>query len=366
MSKVRELHDEAMRLAHLALIARRETNEQEAETLAAQACRLESEAAGLIPEEEASEPTRSILYRSSASLAYQAKDLVLARRLVAKGLSGYPPPQVERELKDLFEQVAFESDLRERQQFLDDKDLELTFRGKSVGSGIIQYAEFAKRMEALSKLLDRVTQRLLGFKYAGGRRRSKEQQPFTPVLSAARAGSYAVTLKLTAGKSAQTNLFVTPTDVIEDVVTGIELFNIGDDIGLRERIRDEAYYKHFWTQAREIAPDGERVSSVGFVTAGRQVNLTRQREQMPPRLEPEDRESVRGTIRLEGILDFATSLKRNREMIGLTTTDGTQRDVVVQEGLDDLVRSYFGLPVIVSGTVEGNTVLLSDVQGSED
>ncbi len=364
MSKVRELHNEAMRLANLALAARRETRMPAAETLAGQACLLESEAAGLIPEEESSEPTRSILYRSAASLAYQARDFVLARRLIGKGLSGYPPPVVERELKDLFEQVGFEADLQERLQFLEDQDLELTFKGKSVGSGIIQYDEFAKRMEALWSMVDRAAQRLLGAKYKRAGRRSKERQPFSPVLSTARPGSYAVTLKLVISKGAQIPLFVTATDVIEDIVTGIELFNIGDDARLRQMLREPPYYVHFCSQAKVIAPDGERVSSVGFVTTRRQVNFTRQRDEIPPLSEPTDLKPEPGAIRLEGILDYAKS--RDKEMIGLTATDGKRHKVLVQEGLDDLVRSYFGLPVIVSGTFDGHTILLTDVEAPGD
>lgn len=103
MSNVRELHDRAMQLAHLAMIARHNQEWERAEALAREASAFETHAAELIPEDQASEPTRSILYRSAASLAYQCKEFSVAQRLIAKGLSGFPPPQVEQELKDLYE-----------------------------------------------------------------------------------------------------------------------------------------------------------------------------------------------------------------------------------------------------------------------
>ena len=105
MSTVRKLHDKAMKLAQLSLVARHEGKTEQAEELARQAYECESQAAELVPEDKSSEPTRSILYRSAASLAYQCRELSTAQRLIGKGLSGYPPPQIEQELKDLYEQV---------------------------------------------------------------------------------------------------------------------------------------------------------------------------------------------------------------------------------------------------------------------
>lgn len=103
--RVRKLHDEAMRLAQLAKMAHDRGESRRAEDLAYQAYEYEMQAASLIPNAQSSEPTRSILYRSAASLAYQCKEFRSAQQLIAEGLSGYPPPQIERELKELNEQV---------------------------------------------------------------------------------------------------------------------------------------------------------------------------------------------------------------------------------------------------------------------
>ena len=105
MSKVKELHDKAMELAHLALIARHQDNPAKAEALARDACQYETQAAHLVLKEPAAEPTRSILYRGAASLAYQSKDFVKAQELIAEGFAGFPPPWVAQELRDLAEQI---------------------------------------------------------------------------------------------------------------------------------------------------------------------------------------------------------------------------------------------------------------------
>ncbi|MDM8519457.1 hypothetical protein QUF64_05365 [Anaerolineales bacterium HSG6] len=106
MSKVRQLHDEAMKLAQLALIARQKGQLKEAENIARQAYQYEQQAAQLIPIDEQSEPTRSILYRSAASLAYQCHEHAQAYKLIKEGLAGYPPPQIKQELQTLATEIS--------------------------------------------------------------------------------------------------------------------------------------------------------------------------------------------------------------------------------------------------------------------
>jgi hypothetical protein len=98
--QIRNFHDE-MVLAELSLVARQKGAMRRTKSLARRACRLETKAADLIPEQRTSEPTRSILYRSAASLAHQCGEIDTARCLAKKGLDGFPPPEIEQELQDL-------------------------------------------------------------------------------------------------------------------------------------------------------------------------------------------------------------------------------------------------------------------------
>jgi hypothetical protein len=98
---VRDLHRQAMDLAVPALMARQRGNSEEAVALARQALPLELAAAEKIAKTIESEPTRSILYLSAATLAYEAGDLPQAQRLIGEALSGYPSPKTEYDLLEL-------------------------------------------------------------------------------------------------------------------------------------------------------------------------------------------------------------------------------------------------------------------------
>jgi len=105
VTTVRALHNMAMELAQSAMVARFQGNIQEARHYARKAFPYEAKAARHLAKNEASEPSRSILYLSAASLAYQASNYENARDLVAEGLSGYPYSETEYELRQLLDQI---------------------------------------------------------------------------------------------------------------------------------------------------------------------------------------------------------------------------------------------------------------------
>ena len=114
MTSVSELHDKAMELAQDALVNRDRGQVDEARRQSAEAMELEAEAASQLENDPATEPTRSILYQSAASLATDAGLLDRAERLIAEGLAGTPPPRVRGELRSLWETVSFGIRLRDR------------------------------------------------------------------------------------------------------------------------------------------------------------------------------------------------------------------------------------------------------------
>jgi len=353
-----------MELAQQAMVARYRGELEQAEALAFDAYKYEAQAADLVPYGEPSEPTRSILYRSAASLAYQCKELQAAQRLVAKGLSGYPPPDVEHELKTLYEQVKFEYYLQERSARLEDEDLELSMQGDAVGSGMIFYDAFIKRIERTKSLIDRTVQRLSGREYQLAGRVAEIYKPFVPALSVPRAGSFAITFKLLSSIG-QIPLLFDAAQVIDQLISGMEFINDLNESGLRAQISDEGYYRHFVSMAREIAPDEEKISLVGFTSSRRTVRLSRRRSDIvfPSDIEATVETSEREPISVEGILDYAKS--RAEDVIGLTTKDNRHYMVQVREGLEDLVKAYFGDWVIVTGMLEGSKIHLIDLQAQD-
>jgi len=362
MSKVRELHDKAMELAQLALVARYSGELERATTLARQAYEFESQAAELIPYGEASEPTRSILYRSAASLAYQCHELGLAQQLIAKGLSGYPPPAIEQELKNLLTQISFERHLQNQDLALSQSDVQLSMYGKAVGAGIVLYSEFTKRVNNFFSLAGKTVQRKLGRDFQSAGQVARMYKSFVPALAAPALGSFIVILKLAQPQDPrQLTFLVDMEQLIDEIMTGIELVNNSDDEGLRKLIRDETYYYHFVSLTREMAPDGDRINSVGFTTKSRAINLTRFYNDIPLIAQPKDLPNQELPIAtIAGKLDYA--IARKKSTIGITTEENQHYSVSVHEGLEDLVRSYFGQWVEIVGPSKGTLVYLRDIR----
>lgn len=107
---VNDLHEETMDKAEHAFVGRvykpghfLHKSLEEILTLFRQALGLERQAAGLV--EVGIEPTRSILYRSAASLAFNCGDYQEARRLAQAGLDGNPPAWVADELREVLSEV---------------------------------------------------------------------------------------------------------------------------------------------------------------------------------------------------------------------------------------------------------------------
>lgn len=97
---VTSLHEQAMDYADQALSA---GGPLEALRLNRLALEYERRAADLLKEEWQEEPTRSILYRSAATLALDCADYEEAERLVVKGSLGSPPPLLVDELMEVWQ-----------------------------------------------------------------------------------------------------------------------------------------------------------------------------------------------------------------------------------------------------------------------
>jgi tetratricopeptide (TPR) repeat protein len=118
MSRIKDLHHEAMRLADQASDLRRRGEEPEANARLHQALEHERQAAELAAADLALEPTRSVLHRSAATLAWQCGEYREAERLITTALSGTPPETIAEELRDLLLQVYFEQSPRNKRRSL--------------------------------------------------------------------------------------------------------------------------------------------------------------------------------------------------------------------------------------------------------
>ena len=99
-------HRKAMEFVDAAFLARRSGKLKEERKCNRQALEKERQAANAIHDCYDLEPSRSVLYRSAAALAFCCNDLKEAKRLVACGLDGKAVPiEIEQELRDLGQDI---------------------------------------------------------------------------------------------------------------------------------------------------------------------------------------------------------------------------------------------------------------------
>lgn len=379
MSEVKTLHRQAMDLAERASSAQLRGLADESRSLSLEALQLESQAARLVEDHPNSEPTRSILYRSAASLAVDGGEWREAERLIFTALLGNPPDSIAEELRDLLEQVHFERHLDLRGWELQDDEVQLSLAGSAVGFGVAHSDDFIGRVQNFEKLIYRTAERKSGLKYReGGSPKKAIQDEYSMYLSVPRAASFAVSLRVRQSDEENRPLRlpgVGDVGVINELLECLELFNNSEDEALRTRIEESSYYNNFMGLARVLSPDGDNVSFVGFTSniAGRQkkVALTRTRRQAPaiqkPDEVPEDTVSNE-PITVSGTLRFADDLKNTPGTIKLESEHGGEvYTIIVPEGwMDDIVRPQWGNTVTIEGykTIEG--IHLEDIYEMAD
>lgn len=97
------LHRLAMEQSDLALLARAKGDKEAAQIHFQSAYELESQAANALRDNFGAEPTRSVLFRSAASLAIDCGRLTDAKKLIYTALAGKPPAEIAEELHELLD-----------------------------------------------------------------------------------------------------------------------------------------------------------------------------------------------------------------------------------------------------------------------
>lgn len=105
MKDIRSIHGRAMELMRIAN-QHLENRDKESYLLNTRAAlELEQEAAFELLTNFDSEPTRSVLFRSAANLAYNIGDHVLAEKLIYQALAGSPHSEIKAELSSLIDKI---------------------------------------------------------------------------------------------------------------------------------------------------------------------------------------------------------------------------------------------------------------------
>ena len=265
MRKAQKLHREAMELVEQALLERNKGCLSTSNEFLQVAFYKELEAAMLLERKLTLEPTRSVLFRSAASLALECGDILKAERLIAQGLSGDPPSEIAEELRNLLEDVNFRRHLKLRGITLEPDEFQFSLEGSAVGFGITNSSHFVDRIRYVETSVYRTAERLLKrpFRESGGPKKALKEE-LELYLSVPRAASFAVTFKLGRGDQLKIPGMDSTQKVVDEVIDCFELFESGRVDELKTRIPDPAYYRNFIGLAKSIAPDGKNMPDCRF------------------------------------------------------------------------------------------------------
>ncbi|MFH1007454.1 MAG: hypothetical protein V1800_08135 [Candidatus Latescibacterota bacterium] len=376
MQEINELHHKAMALADLAEAAKRAGCTDEHIVLTREALRHESEAAWKVAGEISLEPSRSVLFRSAATLAMESGDIRVAEQLIAAALAGNPPAEIADELRDLLEDVYFHRHLKVRGITLAPDEFQMTLEGNAVGFGIARSEVFVQRVKDLETLLYRTAERRLGRAFREAGRRMKDlAQSLELYLSVPRAASFAVTLRL--GKSTQLELpgmVDFSADTMKELLAGIEMINDGNLVALEESIPDESYRHNFIGLVERLSPDGDDIRIVGFTAGAHQeeriVALTTPRKVLRERLRKGTHTPQLQTepvhVEIRGVLLEADATKQKEGVIEVVDSGGIAHKIAVPRGLmSDIVKPMFEEEVVVIGIRKGDRLDLQTIDLAE-
>jgi tetratricopeptide (TPR) repeat protein len=364
MSRINQLHDQAMNASDEAYLARRSGNFELALQYSRKAYELEKEAAYQVKEDYSAEPTRSVLFRSAASLAYECGEFREAERLISLALTGDPPSEIIDELRDLLEQVNFSRHLELRNITIDENELQLSLAGNEIGNGWALSEIFVERVKDFERVIYRTVERLLGKPFREHGSTSPDiQSGYNLFLVAPRPGSFTVTLRL--GRQMQLPGMDLSEQVIDEIMECFKLISEGNENTLQKRITEEPYFQNFLGLAKRIAPDGEKVSQVGLTTTRngkeQRVAITRKQKEISTISTKKTEGEKQNFITVMGRLLFADGTKTRGE-IQLVDDNGQSYLVVVPEGMmNDIVRPLWDNVVVVTGTKDKKRIFLKEI-----
>lgn len=370
MTKIDDLHQQAMALVDEALIKRHRGDESEAANLLRLAFTHEKKAAEIARSESCSEPTRSILHRSAATLALDCGEIKEAERLVATALSLDPPSDIAEELRDVFQNTQFHRHLDLHGISLQADELQLSIAGKVVAHGLVESEAFLSRVQFLEKLVYRTAERIRGrpFHEAGPFPKAILKD-FTFYLSVPRAASFAVTMRLGSSKQMILEGMSDAEHVIDEVIESLHLFEDQRRDELQKRIPDKGYYRNFVALSGQLAPDGERISQVGLTVVRRgqrrSVGLKRPVHETLYIDSLRELEEKAEPVTVTGFLRFADSTKDEQKI--KLVAEGKHYTVIVPEGMmADIVRPLWEFEVIVKGQRVGKKIHLQNIERSAE
>ncbi len=375
MNTINDFHNRAMDIADNAFLLRRSGDIEGAMRLFLEAKFLEEKAAVLLPIDPNNEPSRSILFNSAASLAFNGKDYESTQRLAANGLSGYPPIEIEEELRDLIDEVTFTKHLLTNGIVLAENDVKMTLVGASVKKGVAKFDQIMIRSEKFVTLIKRTIDRIRNIPFSNSRKtNSVIDNQFPVFITGMPPSSFSIIFKVGFPEK-QLSFFsdeIDSTKIIDEVLQCFELVEEERIDELKTRIPDQNYYDNFMGLTKQIAPDGNEVKTVGFtiIREGelKPVSIRKSRQEIKDNqsaIDSKQKIEENETFVLLGILRYANALANSKFGKVKLIEDKTNitHSISVPSGIiKDVVQPYFEEHVSITVNKHGKTLYLEDIK----
>ena len=348
-------HNRAMDIAFLADRARRSGDSERAVALFRDALDLELEAISQI-----SEPGGigwAVLHRSAGWLALGCRRPDIAKRLAIKALAEEVDPGVSIELEQMLQQAFFDQHLESDGITLEEGEVSLKLVGRMVGAGFTLLSEFDTRATGFQTMIYRIVQRKLNLPYSGGVPTEIRNQ-FHAFISPPQVGSFAVSLRIGRVVNQQMAFprLLGFAEVLSEFMDLMDMVGRSEMSEIEHRIPDPAYQRNFLGLAKKLAPDGDRISGVGFTSLSdgdvRSVSVNVPARALPTPL-VEGLGQGGESFHLSGVLRYADAGARQqgRNQIKIVSEGEVPVDLVVPEGLlDDVVRPLWNTHVTARAT----------------
>ena len=348
---VRDTHRAAMRYAEQAKLASQGASSADAAHLIRRAFELEREAAQLLLQSFDAEPTRSVLYRSAATLALECGELAEAKRLAYQGLAGNPPLDIADEIRDIIEEEEFQRHLSTRGVTLQPEEFQVSLVGPVIAAGLALYSAIMPRVESFRNLVLRTGERIAGLEYrTRGRPTQFITQGYEFFIGTPRYGSFAFSVHIGQPDQMSFPGMAKAADVVHEIFDCFDVLESEGKGQLRQRVGSDAYYANFVSLAEKIGPDGDMVRFVGLTSTrgveSRHVKLESKLDFAAPATP--DVVSVAEKIRVQGVLRWADATT-NYETVRIVDADKKSHRVRIPPGVDDIVKPYWLDEVTVTG-----------------
>jgi hypothetical protein len=305
------------------------------------------------------EPTRSILFRSAAWLAMNAREPARARRFAHMGLAGQAPADLAAQLRDVLRAADFDIWQTDAGTELTASQIGLRLEGEEPSMGFVNSGYLRRAIDGIRNAVVRTYERALGIDFRGPGRPPREVMQASRLYEAVpQPGSFQV--RLMFGPQESLPGLATIHEAIRTAVRCASVYTSAGEDSLVSEIPDATYRENFIGLMRAIEPDGVHVRELDLAAASDSTPVSARflPRQRPKRVDTDAHAGGGPTIEpdsvLSGTLIAADSSNEADTHVRVDVGSGKPVKVHVPAALMvDIVRPNFGAQVEIETRREG-------------